>query len=183
MAKGSIVFSPEPGKDRFTSINPDQDSLTFTAATAVYDNLTSELAAGGVPFVISADAKIYPGDSSLTVGSGGQIAQLTNARIVADTINEYHVINRATVDISGRKEYTASGFYEYNVGPHEQEFELQNIVGTRVGKGLASEKATATRADGQISEDTAFYIDDKTRFFGTISLGRRQRSPGLRRLC
>lgn len=170
MAKGNIVFSTEPGKDRFTSINLDQDSLTFTAATAVYDNLTSELAAGGVPFVISADAKIYPGDSTLSVGSGGKIARLTNARIVADTINEYHVINRATVDISGRKEYTASGYYEYNVGPHEQEFELQNIVGTRIGKGLASEKATATRAEGKIAEDTTFYIDDRTRFFGTISL-------------
>ncbi len=170
MAKGNIEFSTEEGQDRFTSINPDQDSLTFTASTAVYDNLTSELSVGGVPYVISADAKIYPGDSSLTVGSAGKIAQLTNARIVADTISEYHVINRATVDISGRKEYTASGFYEYNVGPHEQEFKLQNIVGTRVGKGLRSEKATATRADGQIAEDTIFYVDDRTRFYGTISL-------------
>ncbi|MCP9235200.1 hypothetical protein [Lewinella sp. JB7] len=170
MENGNITFETRAGKDRFTSINPDQDSLTFTGNSAVYDNLASELTVGGVPFVISADAKIYPADSTLVVQPGARIAQLTGARIVADTLNQYHVINRATVDIAGRKEYTASGYYEYKVGPHTQEFELQNIVGTRVGKGLQSEKATATRAEGQIAEDETFYIDDKTLFHGTISL-------------
>ncbi|CAH1000322.1 hypothetical protein LEM8419_01475 [Neolewinella maritima] len=170
LKEGNIVFSTQDGKDRFTSSNVDQDSLTFTAQTAVYDNLASQLEVGGVPFVISADAKIIPGDGQLVVQPGGRVAQLTNAQIVADTLSEYHVINRATVDIAGRKEYTASGFYEYNVGPHTQEFELQNIVGTRIGKGSRSEKATATRAEGEIAEETTFYIDDKTRFFGTISL-------------
>ena len=176
---GNITFSTADGKDRFTSTNIDQDSLTFTAETAIYDNLASELSVGGVPFVISADAKIIPGDGQLTVQPGGKIATLTDARIVADTASEYHVINRATVDIAGRKEYTASGFYEYNVGPHTQEFELQNIVGTRVGKGLQSEKATATRAEGEIAEDATFYIDDKTRFFGTISLDAGSEALGL----
>ncbi|WP_157975912.1 hypothetical protein [Lewinella sp. IMCC34191] len=170
MAGGNITFETSEGKDRFSSINPDQDSLTFTGTTAVYDNLASQLKVGGVPYVISADARIIPGDSILVVESGGKIQQLTNAQIVADTLNQYHVINRATVDIAGRKEYTASGFYEYNVGDHVQEFELQNIVGTRVGKGLKSEKKTATRAEGQIEETTQFYIDDKTRFYGTIQL-------------
>ena len=42
--------------------------------------------------------------------------RLENARILADTTNKYHVINRATVDIRGRRYYEASGFYEYNVG-------------------------------------------------------------------
>ena len=170
MKEGNIVFNTADGKDRFTSTNVDQDLLTFTAQTAVYDNLASQLEVGGVPYVISADAKIIPGDGKLVVQPGGRIAQLTDAQIVADTSSEYHVINRATVDIAGRKEYTASGFYEYNVGPHTQEFELQNIVGTRVGKGALSEKATATRAEGEIAEDTPFYIDDKTRFYGTIIL-------------
>ena len=170
LATGNVVFTTTEGKDRFTSVNPDQDSLSFVVANASYDNVSSELTAGGVPFIISADARIYPADSTLIVQPGGKITQLTGARIVADTANEYHVINRATVDIAGRKEYTASGFYQYNVQGHEQEFELQNIVGTRVGKGLRSEKETATRATGEIEETTEFYIDDKTRFYGTIEL-------------
>ncbi|MTB50461.1 hypothetical protein [Lewinella sp. W8] len=170
MAGGNITFQAEIGKDRFTSIHPDQDSLTFTGTAATYDINTSMLNVEGVPFVKSADAMIYPGDEKIRVEPGAQITELTDARIVADTVNQYHVINRATVRIKGRKEYNASGFYEYNVGPHTQEFELQNIVGARIGKGKRNEKATATRAEGEIAEGSTFYVDDKTKFYGEINL-------------
>ena len=170
MASGNVVFQAKPGKDRFTSTNPAQDELTFTGSDATYDINTSMLEVAGVPFVISADAKIFPGDSSLQIQPGGVVTQLTNARIVADTINEYHVIEKATVDIVGRKDYTASGFYQYNIGPHQQEVEFQKIVGSRVGKGKRQEKATATRADGEVAQGTTFFIDHKTRFYGTINL-------------
>ena len=106
----------------------------------------------------------------MQVEGGANVQTLENARIVADTSNEYHVINRATVKVKGRKEYSASGFYEYNVGSHEQEVEFQNIVGTRVGKGNKATKATETRAEGTVEEGREFYIDNKTRFNGTISL-------------
>ena len=170
MASGNVIFQAKPGKDRFTSTHPDQDELTFTGADATYDINTSILEVTGVPFVQSADARIFPGDGKLLVEPGAKIGQLTNARIVADTTNEYHVINRATVDILGRKDYTASGFYEYNVGPHAQEVEFQDIQGTRVGKGKRDEKATATRAKGDVAEGSTFFIDHKTRFYGTINL-------------
>ena len=176
MAGGNITFQAQPGKDRFTSIHPDQDELTFTGTAATYDLNTSMLDVEGVEYVASADARIYPGDGKLRVEPGADITELTDARIVADTINEYHVINRATVKIAGRKEYTASGFYEYNVGVHEQEVELQQITGTRVGKGKRSEKATATRATGEIADDTEFYIDDNTRFYGTMNLDAGSKS-------
>jgi hypothetical protein len=170
MASGNVVFQAKPGKDRFTSTNPDQDELTFIGEEAMFDINTSLLTVKGVPFVKSADAKIYPGDGQLLVNPGGDIDVLSDARIVADTINEYHVINRATVKLNGRKEYTASGFYEYNVGPHTQEVEFQDIVGSRVGKGNRGEKATATRATGDVAEGKTFFIDNKTRFYGTINL-------------
>lgn len=170
MAGGSITFQAKPGKDRFTSTNPDQDELNFTGTDATFDLNTSILKVEGVPFVKSADAKIFPGDGHLEIGEAGRITELTNARIVADTINEYHVIERATVNLKGRKEYTASGFYVYNVGPHTQEVEFQNIIGTRVGKGSQNKKATATRAEGEVAEGTSFFIDNKTRFYGTINL-------------
>jgi len=170
MAGGNITFKSEPGKDRFTSTNPDQDELTFTAAEANFDINSSTLSMDGVPFVTSADARISPGDGKIMVEPGGKITEITNARIVADTINEYHVMNRATVQILGRKEYRASGFYEYNVGAHNQEVEFQNIIGTRIGKGKRDDKNTATRATGEVSESADFYIDNKTRYYGTINL-------------
>ncbi|MEO1714675.1 MAG: hypothetical protein AAFU60_15190, partial [Bacteroidota bacterium] len=81
-----------------------------------------------------------------------------------------HVINRATVKIKGKKDFTGSGFYEYNVGPHTQEIEFQDIVGQRVGKGSRAEKRVATRATGEVTPRDNFYIDNKTEFRGKISL-------------
>lgn len=170
MAGNTVTFQAKPGKDRFTSTHPDQDALTFVGEDAVYDINTSILTVDGVPVVKSADAFIYPGDGKIVVEGGANIQELQNARIVADTSNEYHVINRATVRLNGRKDYTASGFYEYNVGSHTQEVEFQRIVGQRIGKGKRDEKATETRAEGTVEEGRDFYIDDKTKFYGTIDL-------------
>jgi hypothetical protein len=104
------------------------------------------------------------------------MAVLENARIVADTSSEYHVINRATVTVKGGRLYEAKGFYEYNVGPHEQEFELEDIIGMPVGKGNYSEKKVVTRANGEIEPSDTFYIDHKTQFRGVISLDAESES-------
>lgn len=171
MEDETIQFKSEPGKlGSFVSIHPDQDSLRFQGESALYDLKTNELKIGGVPFIISADAMIYPDSGLVDIEPGGVMTTLENARIVADTITQHHVINRATVDILGRKEYKASGFYEYNIGEREQEIEFADIVGTRVGKGARSEKAVATRARGEVAEEDHFFIDHKTEFRGTISL-------------
>lgn len=154
----------------FTSIHPDQDSLQFEGQNAVFDLQNSMLLIEGVDYMVSADAFIYPDSQVVEIGPNAEMTRLENARIVADTANQYHVINRATVDVRGRRFYEASGFYEYNVGPHEQEFELQNIVGQPVGKGAYSEKRTVTRATGEIEPTDTFFIDHKTQFRGTISL-------------
>ena len=72
--------------------------------------------------------------------------------------------------VLGRKEYRASGFYEYNIGDKKQEIEFAEIIGTRVGEGSRSEKRSVTRAIGEIKESEQFYIDHKTLFQGTITL-------------
>ncbi len=171
MAAENITFKSDPTKPgRFVSIHPDQDSLFFEGGEAFYDLKTDELKVSGVPFVIAADAFIYPDSNYLEVGRGGVMATLENARIIADTLNRYHVINRATVDVLGKRLYRATGFYEYNIGDKEQEIEFANIVGQPVGKGAYSEKRVVTRATGEVTPDNNFYIDQRTEFRGTISL-------------
>ncbi len=171
MAEEHITFKSDPNKPgRFVSIHPGQDSLFFEGGEAFYDLKTDELKVSGVPFVVAADAFVYPDSNYLEVGRGGVMATLENARIIADTLNRYHVINRATVDILGKRLYRASGFYEYNIGNREQEIEFANIVGQPVGKGAYSEKRVVTRATGEVTPEDDFYIDHRTEFRGTISL-------------
>ena len=154
----------------FLSIAPDQDSLVFRGENAVYDLNTSLLKIDGVPEIQASDAYIYTEDGKVEIGAEGKMTTLENARIVADTISKQHVINRATVNILGRKEYRATGFYEYNVPGREQEIEFAEIVGTRVGKGKQSDKKSVTRATGEVVETDNFYIDQKTEYRGTITL-------------
>lgn len=154
----------------FLSIHPDQDSLSFQGKSARYDLKTNLLQIGGVPYIVASDAFIYPENGEVEVQPGAVITPFENARIVADTVNQYHVINRAKVKVLGRKEYRASGFYEYNIGNKKQEIEFAEIIGTRVGEGSRSEKRSVTRAIGEIKQSDQFYIDHKTLFQGTIKL-------------
>lgn len=179
MKKETVTFKVKEGQlGSFRSIHPDQDSLWFQGKTARYELRTNYLQIGGVPYIVASDAFVYPDSGVVEVQPNAIISELTNARIVADTINQYHVINRAKVKILGKKEYRASGFYEYNIGDKKQEIEFADIIGTRVGKGSRSTKASVTRATGQIRGRDNFFIDHKTKFQGTISL--RADQPNLR---
>ncbi|MFT5763666.1 MAG: hypothetical protein ACI8X3_001091, partial [Saprospiraceae bacterium] len=177
MEEENVTFKNDKGGfGTFTSIHPDQDSLIFEGKTAFYDLKSNELKIGGVEVIQTCDAFVYVEDGNVQVSSGANMATLENAQIIANTENKYHVINRATVDILGKKDYRAKGFYEYNIGKRKQEIEFADIIGTRVGKGKKSEKATVTRATGEVKEEDGFYIDHKTEFRGKISLNAESKN-------
>jgi len=172
MAAQNIVFkSDEKKPGTFTATQPDRDTLTFQGTTASYSLKDYSLRIGGIPYIKSADAFIYPDSGRADIRTGGEMTVLENATIICDTLTRNHRINRATVTILGRKEYRATGFYEYNIGDKKQEIAFGDIRGTRVGKGAMSQKPTATLANGIIEKSDLFLIDAKTAFYGDISLG------------
>jgi hypothetical protein len=177
MKNETVTFKSDEKKlATFLCTDKQQDSLQFKGKTALYNLKTYQLRIGGVPFINSCDALIYPETGDVEIKPGGIMTTLENAKIVADTTSKYHVINRATVNVAGKKSYTAKGFYEYNIGKKKQEILFSNIVGARVGKGQASEKKTATRATGEVVEKDSFLIDFKTEFRGQISLNAESKN-------
>ncbi len=177
MKEQKVQFKTEPNTlGAFLSVHPDQDSLTFKGEDALYDLTTNELAIEGVPFIRSSDAYIYPDEGRVFVQPNAVMDTLTNAKIVANIVNKNHVINRATVQITGNRTYTASGFYEYNIGDKQQEVEFSDIQGKPVGKGALSEKESITRANGTIAPEDTFYIDLKTEFQGDIRLSAESKA-------
>jgi hypothetical protein len=154
----------------FSSKVANQDSLRFLGRNASYNLKDFSLEIGGVNFINAADAKIMPDKGKINVRANGIIDSFTNAVIICDTINQNHKIIKANVQIKGRKDYVASGFYEYNLPGKNQEIAFSSIIGQRVGKGLMSQKATATRAQGEIDASDDFRIDTKTSFYGKIGL-------------
>ena len=177
MEEETVTFKNSKGEfGTFTSIHPDQDSLLFKGKTAFYDLKTNELQIGGVDVIPTCDALVYLKDGNVQISKNADMATLDSARIVANTENKYHVINRATVDILGKKDYRAKGFYEYNIGERKQEILFEDIIGTRVGKGKRSEKKTVTRANGEVKEEDNFFIDHKTEYRGKISLNAESKN-------
>lgn len=171
MAKDAVTFNTTPGElGSFVATGKNRDSLYFDGETAFYDLKSNELKIGGVPLIKTCDAIVYTDDGKLEIFKGGKMSTLENCKIVCDTISKNHVINRATVDVEGKKSYKAKGFYEYNIKGREQEIQFDNIVGKRYGKGKRSEKKTRTTAKGEVLESDNFYIDLKTEFRGEITL-------------
>lgn len=170
MEQELVIFKDVDGKDGiFISTDPEKDSLDIIANRARYELKNSTLTLNNVPYILVADAYVYPSDSTVIIRKNGVIDSLVNASIVADKYNQYHQIERAKVAILGKKDYTAEGYYSYDLAGRDQEFYLDNIVGARVGKGKRSEKNTETRASGVVSAEDEFYIDEKTQFQGSIS--------------
>ncbi len=171
MKEQVINFKADPNKPGlFISIDPNRDSLRFEGKTALYDMKTNLLKIGGVDVVKSADAYIYPDKGEINIKSGGAMDALTNARIVADTSNKYHTITRAEVAISGKKDYKAKGYYQYNIPGYDQEIFFDNIIGERVGGGKKNEKNVLTTAEGPIKAETKFRLGVKTLFIGKVEL-------------
>ncbi len=177
MKEKRVDFKSDPSQlGTFLSIHPDQDSLLFNGQNATYNLINSELAINGVPYIEVSDAFIYPDSGLVKVLPNATLTTLENARIVANTTNKNHVINRATVDILGKRVYQASGFYEYNIGDRAQEITFQDIQGKPVGKGSYKEKQSTTRATGTVQAADSFYIDVKTEFQGTIELSAESKN-------
>lgn len=158
----------EPGN--FVSIDPKQDTLQFKGKTALYDMKNSQLKIGGVEVIKSADAFIYPTTGNIEVEAGGVMKQIAEAKILADTVSKYHTINRAVVNILGKKDYKATGYYEYNIPGYTQEIFFNNIVGERYGPGSPATKNVLTTASGDVKTADSFHMDVKTLFSGTVIL-------------
>jgi hypothetical protein len=175
--KNEIINFKTDGNDAtFLCSDKDQDSLRFKGRTAAYDLKSNLLKVGGVNVIQSCDAYIYPDKENVEIREGGVMATLNNAKIVCDTINRHHIINRATVNLKGKKNYQAEGYYEYNIASRNQEIKFDNIVGERIGKGQRAEKQTETRARGEVKQGDDFHIDHKTLFKGNITLAANSKN-------
>ena len=97
----------------FVSIHPSQDSLRFFAQRAKYSLKDNIIYAKEVKIIKVADAAIYPDNGDVTILKKAEMKPLINAKILANVTTKYHVIYNATVNINSKKNYNASGMYDY----------------------------------------------------------------------
>ncbi|MBI4946429.1 MAG: hypothetical protein HY840_08515 [Bacteroidetes bacterium] len=146
----------------FISTNPKQDSLRFNAPKAKFDFKNYIISAQDVAWINVADAKIYPDSGKVTILKAAEMKTFSNAKIVANSVTAYHSIYKANVNIFARKNYSASGYYDYvDEMKNKQPLYLANI---RV------DTTYQTIAEAIIPDSLHFMLSPNYEFRGKMNL-------------
>jgi hypothetical protein len=156
------LMEATPNGGLFTSLHPLQDSLWFYATEAAFNISDTTLVAKDVKVIKVADAAIFPGNGIVEIKNNAALSPLTNAMIIADTLNKIHLITNALVDIESRYSYKAAGYYAYkNLVDETQIIEFDQI---EVDTGYQ------TIAAGKITPEQSFMFSPQFTYQGDVSL-------------
>lgn len=109
----TIAMKGDVETSTFTATAPEQEGLTFNGSSALYQIEKMTLNIGGVPFIKTADAKVIPDKGLVTVQRNGDLPPFKNARLVLDTLNEYHRLKNGNIQIVSRTKFTGDATYLY----------------------------------------------------------------------
>lgn len=170
--KKKISMKMEEGgdlsKSYFYSTHPQQDSLVFNAKEGIYDMESQVLNINGVPYIKVADGKIFPDSNFVVIHENAVMQTLKNAKIVIDTINEYHHLYDGTIDIRGRKRFDGEATYQYvNLGTDTLSIKFQDF---RLQESLKKKGRASTVATGVVIEDDSLSIDDGVLYKGKVTM-------------
>lgn len=190
--KKILTFSAKEGTrgSRFTSTHPMQDSLWFFCKKAEYNMVSSIIKMDGVDEILIADSKIIPDGGKVNIFPEAKMETLKNATIEGDTLNKYHIIEKATVDIKGK--YDILGYGEYNLTVNNQIYPIK-LHSIRVDKKELpiQRKAKQIRYThtiegiGKVEKSQNLKIYRNTDFHGNVHIFLNKKYPhfeGMQRI-
>lgn len=154
--------------NRFISVDPKQDSINFISPLATFSAIDSSINAKFVKSLDIADAKLYPEKGNLNIAKGGLMETFRNAKLVADTINKFHKLFGATINVHGKNSYSGSGNYSYI----DENKEIQNLFFDVIDVDSTGQ----TIAIGNISEEKSFTLSPHFEYKGKVKLQARDSS-------
>lgn len=185
----------------FTSTAEEQEGLTFHGSSALYDVEKMTLNIGGVPYVTSADARIFPDKGVVTIKRNGEMQAFKNARLELDTISLFHRLRGGNIQIISRTRFAGDAAYQFatmkgdtaniKMGSFELK-EAPSVASTaltadtkrprRSGRGAAQGSAlttyyTVARAD--VDEADNLQLAPKMLFKGAVSMQAPQKDLAL----
>lgn len=146
----------------FVSMPIDKNSLRFFCLEAAYDLNENVIRASDVKLIRIGDGALFPGNGLVTIFSDAEIAPLTQAVIIADSLHKYHTIYDANVTIRGKNSISGNGFYDY----YNLFDEVQPIAFTQ----LSVNKAGNITAQAEIPQNRPFQVSPVIDFYGDITL-------------
>ena len=107
----TIAMKGDVKTSNFTATAEEQEGLTFKATAALYDIDKMTLNISGVPYVTSADARIYPNKGLVTVRRNGDMLPLTSARLELDTTSLHHRLRNGNIQVQSRTRFSGDATY------------------------------------------------------------------------
>ncbi|MBI5219363.1 MAG: hypothetical protein HY958_10580 [Bacteroidia bacterium] len=147
---------------KFISVHPDQDSLEFVSPKAKYSLVKSTITAQDVRWIRVADATVYPSDKPVVIERRALMRPIEDAKIKANNTTRYHTLYNATVNIHGRKKYSAVGDYDYI----DETQKKQKIHFTEI----TVDTTIQTNAKGKILEPDDFMLSPNYQYQGEVFL-------------
>jgi hypothetical protein len=155
---GTVNFTgPE-----FISIHPKQDSLRFFAPHASFDLKNFIISANEVPYINTGDARVKPDSGNVTILKDAVMKTLFNSTIIANSVTKYHTIYNATVNIASRKNYSATGKYDY-----VDELKKKQTI---FFNNISVDTTFQTYADADIRDTSHFMLSPNFEFRGKVHL-------------
>lgn len=144
------------------SVHPAQDSLFFCAKSAVYSLKTYVIEADGVKYIEVADAIVIPKDGKVKIFKNAEMQTFENARILTNTLTQYHEVFDAFASIGSRKWYTGKGKINYI-----DELETKQVITLDT---IFVDKSSKSYALGKIPMETNFTLSPHFGFYGDVKL-------------
>ncbi|NVK66451.1 MAG: hypothetical protein HWE22_17800 [Flavobacteriales bacterium] len=164
--KDDADVSIEAGVDlagsNFFSTHPKQDSLNFRAPRARFDAKTKAIYCSKIDYIDIADARISPDSMKITIRKKAKMDVLKNATIVANYVTKYHRFERANVEITARRAYTAEGEYPY--------YDVDSNVTYIAMKNIGLDTSYQTRASGKILAEQNFKLSKEFDYYGDVAI-------------
>ncbi len=154
----------------FISTRLDQDSLKFHARKATYYMDSLFLFVEGVPYVNVADAKIIPNNEELYIRENAEMDSLHNARLLIDTLSEYHHLTDGIIKINGRQSFSGHADYAFinrNNDTLKIAFSKFELVERQISKKV---KDVNTVSNGIIPENEKFHLAPYLQCKGTATM-------------
>jgi hypothetical protein len=156
----------------FTSNNPLHEGLTFNGSVAGYNIDKMTLSISGIPYIVSADARIYPNKGTVMITEKANMQPLSKAVLTLDTTTAYHKLVDGEIQILSRKKFTGNATYAYTnfegktFNVKMRDFETR----TEEAKRRKDTTVVYTAATGIVDEDDKFYLTSRMLFKGAITM-------------
>lgn len=146
----------------FYSLHPKQDSLTFAAPKAKYDLKQRSIFCENVEFLAIADAKIYPDSMKVTIRKDAYMEPFKNAKVVANYVTKYHRFERASIEVTARRQFSGEGEYAY--------YDKDSSLTYFKIKKIEVDENFQTVASGAIEVSQDFQLSKEFDFYGKLKI-------------